>query len=284
MSKQAITPEQWYKINLYKNWLRDVKKYPESTIKTYASVITSLPDIITTDTIIKLLETKKGIYYWMPALKRYCEYEKINNVDWAIIKNAVKWKQPEKSIIKKHLSLIEIKKLAENISEPYNYIVKLQFELGCRIREVINIQRENITLDQMDNMLKISFQEKGKKIRTVYVSSLELDKWLKQYVGSKGYLFYQDTERTEENIRILYSNILFEEKKKGKEILDTDISTHWFRASRIIFLLEQGYDLRTIQRFTGHSSLELLEWYLRQAGFDSKAIIQKERVKELIKW
>ena len=114
---------------------------------------------------------------------------------------------------------------------------------------------------------------------------------MEKYIGEKGYLFpnsafgYDDKEeRNEEMIRRIYRKVNEEIQKRAMETLGKKLSTHWFRHSRIILLLEEGYDLRTIQKFTGHSSLNTLEWYLRQAGIDSKNIAIEERERGIIEW
>ena len=184
-------------------------------------------------------------------------------------------KKPRKQIVK-HMNIIQIRRLVKQTQNPkYKLLWMLLFDTGSRISAILNIKKKHILVDD-DGMVKlVLLEKKTKQIRACYISETS-GRLLKKYIKNKSnndYLFVNETSN--KNYYYTINRLL---KKEGKKILGIDISLHWFRHSRIWNLYEQGHDILTIQKITGHKSLSTLQQYLLEAGMDSKKIIQKEHL------
>ena len=294
----------------YKDWLAERKIFT-SSIKTYISVANvfelNKPEDVNEGFIVDFLERHRAHHY-RSAVKRYVQFLGLD-IDFGWVYDRVRAKRSD--IKPRDIKFEEVKVLVDNLSYPYNMIVQLQFEFGGRIREVLTIQKENLFLDSIDGQdcIKVVLKTKGGKSRVVFTISKGSTEFLKKFIpddskkkdkaymkGFKGLLFPRklisktnivdnDKDMLEERrIRCEYWIVWHEIKSKAREILGKDISTHWFRHGRILDLYEKGYDPKTIQRWTGHSSLDMLNRYLISAGQDAKKLAGSERSKGGLKW
>lgn len=284
----------------FTEWLRKINT-PASTTKTYGSIINEftryIGDEITEDKITEFILLKHERYY-AGAIKKYLQYKRVD-VDWNKIRDEIRVIR-KRDIPPRELSFEEVKTLVNNLDYPYNKITLLQWEFGCRIREVLNLSCENLFLSKLENReetVKVILKTKCQKTRTTFTISKEATLFLKDYVNKKGLVFPRglivkksrienhDEGMIEERIiRSVYWVMWHKIKRKAYELFKKSLSTHWFRHSRIIYLYEKGYDIKTIQRFTGHSSLDMLDKYLISAGRDAKRLAEDEKSKGDFEW
>jgi len=251
---------------------------------------------ITEEAIIDFLRYKNEKYY-KGAIKKYAKFQEID-INWDTVKEGIK-SIKRKEIKSKELSFEEVKYLVNNLEYPYNKIVLLQFEFGARIREIMNLEAERLSKDKLgsgEETIKAILKTKGNKSRVVFTVSNGATAFLSDYIGRGGLVFPRelfvkshiknhDEEMIEERtIRSVYWNVWHIVKEKAKELFNKNIATHWFRHSRIIYLYNKGWDIRTIQRFTGHSSLDMVQKYLISAGADTKKIANEEKKKGELEW
>ncbi len=175
-----------------------------------------------------------------------------------VLNNKIKLPHPKRNNpIPEILTQEEIKKLIEvtpNIK--HKLIIKLLYGCGLRVSELINIRKEDINFNE--SLIKINLS-KGRKDRFVKIPD-SLKNELESYLN------------------LISSNILFESARRGKLTTKTiqliiknaskkaqikkNIHPHTLRHSFATHLLEQGTDLRIIQKLLGHSDIKTTQIYL----------------------
>ncbi|HEX13177.1 MAG: tyrosine recombinase XerD [Desulfurella sp.] len=209
-------------INAYVLFLNKNKKSP-STIKRKLSALSVFYDFL----------KKSGIY----------------NFD---LKGLVRPKSPKP--LPKFLDIDETLSFLENVSSLRDKaIISLLYSSALRVSELVNLNIEDINFS--NNTILIT--RKGNKQMSVPVSPKTIN-ILKKYLGNrqKGSVFLNKfgkrlSQRSIENIV----------KKHAKKTLLKDISPHTLRHSRATHLLNNGMDLRILQRFLGHSSILATQIY-----------------------
>lgn len=167
--------------------------------------------------------------------------------------NKVSFKRPKKE--KRLPKVIDGVLIKEKLSKINNLkhktILTLTYSVGLRVSEIINIKIENIDSNKMVIFIK---NAKGKKDRIVPLSEhvlILLRKYYKKY-KPKLYLFNGQNS-------LQYS--IGSCQKIYKKYIDKNSSIHILRHSSFTDLLENGTDLRIIQKIAGHSSSKTTEIY-----------------------
>jgi integrase/recombinase XerD len=165
----------------------------------------------------------------------------------------VSFKRPKKE--KKLPRVIDgdlLKQKIESIPNlKHRTILTLAYSVGLRVSEVVNLKIEDIDSDRM--LINIR-QAKGRKDRIVPLSKNVL-KLLREYYiqyKPKEYMFNGQTSQK-------YS--VGSCQKIFKKYIDDGMSFHSLRHSCFTNLLENGTDLRIIQKIAGHSSSKTTEIY-----------------------
>ncbi len=155
------------------------------------------------------------------------------------------------------LSKSEVKKIINSTNNlKHKAILSTIYSAGLRLSEVVNLKIADI--DSERKLIYIR-KGKGKKDRTTILSEDLLDllrKYFKLY-KPEIWLFESTSERqysTKSVQKIFYRTL---EKTK----IDKKVSVHSLRHSFATHLLEQGEDLRYIQKLLGHRSSNTTEIY-----------------------
>lgn len=167
--------------------------------------------------------------------------------------NKVSFKRPrsEKKLPKVINSELILSKLdlIENIK--HKTILTLTYSVGLRVSEIINLKIEDI---DSKNMLIYIKNSKGRKDRIVPLSKTILD-LLRMY-----YKKYKPTEYLFNGQNSLQYSI-GSCQKIYKQYVDIKTSIHCLRHSSATTLLENGTDIRIIQKILGHSNIKTTEIY-----------------------
>jgi site-specific recombinase XerD len=137
----------------------------------------------------------------------------------------------------------------ENIK--HKAILTLTYSVGLRVSEIVNLKIEDIDSKRMLIQIK---NAKGRKDRLVPLSPNVLNllrDYFKQYRPTQ-YLF-NGQETDQYSIRSC--------QQIYKKYIDPNSSIHTLRHSSFTNLLENGTDLRIIQKIAGHSSSKTTEIY-----------------------
>jgi site-specific recombinase XerD len=175
--------------------------------------------------------------------------------------NEIPIKKKEK-ILPKVISKEKIKKMIESTGNlKHKLIIKLIYSSGLRLQELIDLKRKNIDFDR--NLIYI-IKGKGKKDRITLISEnlrLDLLKYYSNYNFSTEYIFEgRNGKYTKKSVQKVLDSL---SKKIG-----TKITPHMLRHSFATHLLEQGTDIRHIQKLLGHSDLSTTEIYTKVSNKD----------------
>lgn len=150
----------------------------------------------------------------------------------------------------------EVKKMIEVTSNiKHRLILKVLYGCGLRVSEVINLRKEDINFNEKLIYVKLA---KGKKDRFVKIPDSLADE-LKSYMN----LLVEDAlfpsnrggNLTTATIQAIVENSA---KKAG---IKKEVYPHLLRHSFATHLLEQGTDLRIIQKLLGHSDIKTTQIY-----------------------
>jgi integrase/recombinase XerD len=146
---------------------------------------------------------------------------------------------------------------ADNLK--HRLIVKILYSTGLRLEELISLKRKDLDFDR--NVIYVR-KGKGRKDRITLMSeSLKMD-LLKYYSVSTFSTEYVFEGRNGRYNKKSVQKVL---DKLGKKV-GVRVHPHMLRHSFATHLLEQGTDLRIIQKLLGHSDVKTTEIYTHVAN------------------
>ena len=161
-----------------------------------------------------------------------------------------KEKQLPKVISKEKIK--EMIELTENLK--HKLIIKLLYSSGLRLQELIDLKRNDLDFER--NLINVR-KGKGKKDRVTLISeSLKLD-LLKYYSENNFKTEYVFEGRSGKYTKKSVQKVL---EQAGKRI-GIKVTPHMIRHSFATHLLDEGIDIRYIQKLLGHSDLKTTEIY-----------------------
>lgn len=151
----------------------------------------------------------------------------------------------------------EIKKIINSTSNfKHKLIIKLLYGCGFRVSEIINLKKEDFNFDE--DLIKIKLS-KGRKDRFVKIPD-SIKNQLRSYENLNPEQIFFPSARggklTTKTIQLIVKNAA----KKAN--IKKNIHPHTLRHSFATHLLEQGTDLRIIQKLLGHSDIKTTQIYL----------------------
>jgi site-specific recombinase XerD len=237
------------------------KNYSNNSIKLYISYLKLFLEIekikdpyqIRTQQIISFLEnypytscSQQNQY--IGALKLFAKYI-LNKKDIHLSKiERPKSEKKLPKVVDGELIKTQLQKI-ENIK--HKAILSLTYSVGLRVSEIVNLKIESIDSKRMLIHIK---NAKGKKDRIVPLSPTVLNLLREYYIEykPKEYLFNGQNSNQ-------YS--IGSCQKIYKKYIDENSSIHNLRHSSFTGLLENGTDLRIIQKIAGHSNIKTTEIY-----------------------
>jgi len=153
--------------------------------------------------------------------------------------------------------------LCDNLK--HKLIIKFFYSSGFRLSELLNLKRSDIDFD--NNLILIRNGKGAKDRMTILSPSLKNDllKYYSKYEFKTNYIF--------EGRKGKYSKKSVQKilERLGKKI-GIKVHPHMLRHSFATHLLEQGTDIRYIQKLLGHSNLETTQIYTHVANHDLQNI------------
>ncbi|MFW6286036.1 MAG: tyrosine-type recombinase/integrase [Nanoarchaeota archaeon] len=166
----------------------------------------------------------------------------------------------KKKKLPKVLSKNQIKLIFENINnDKHKLMVEIIYSAGIRVSEIVNLKKSNLNFD--NNTILIE-QSKGKKDRITILSKKVKEKISKYLIKTdfKTKYFFETNRYKKYTIRSVELIL-----KKASENLNYHVTPHMLRHSFATHLLEQGVDIRMIQKLLGHSNLKTTTVYTKVA-------------------
>jgi site-specific recombinase XerD len=142
-------------------------------------------------------------------------------------------------------------------------IILALLDTGARAMEFLDTNLSDV--NQLTGEILIR-QGKGRKPRTVYLgvkSRKALRCYLKQRGGDSPALWV-----TDEGTRLTYTGLRMLLKRRAKQAHVPTPPIHGFRRAFAINMLRSGVDLVTLANLLGHTSLSVLQRYLKQTNED----------------
>lgn len=176
-----------------------------------------------------------------------------------ILKQKINISHPKRNkSIPEVLTIEEIKKMIDSTPNfKHKIIIKLLYGCGFRVSEIINLKKEDLNFNE--NLIYIHLA-KGRKDRFVKIPNSikeELSNYQKINEGDILFVSARESKLTTATIRKIVKSAA---KKSG---IKKRVSPHTLRHSFATHLLEQGTDLRLIQKLLGHSDIKTTQIYLK---------------------
>jgi len=197
------------------------------------------------------------------SLKFFFSWVIPRNIDFIKIDTPKKTKQLPRVLSKK--DIISMINNTKNLK--HKLMIEILYSSGLRVGEAVKLKLNDIDADR--NVIRIN-QGKGNKDRQSILSN-KLKEDLLKYLCTKRdndiYLF----SKNESHIVIKTAQkIVSNAAKKAK--LNIKVTPHMLRHSFATHLLEDGVDIRYIQKLLGHSRLETTQIYTHVANNDLRNI------------
>ena len=139
-------------------------------------------------------------------------------------------------------------------------ILELLFSTGLRLRELTNLNKEQINFEQGE----ITVKGKGGKIRLVFLSENAIDSlknYLKVRKDDQTALFVCHNKNIITRLSPRGIQLLIEKHAKLAKI-NKKVTPHTLRRSFAVDLLNNGCNIYFVQKLLGHSSISTTERYL----------------------
>ena len=147
-------------------------------------------------------------------------------------------------------------------------IMLLLLETGMRISECIHLELDDIDLKEQEIRIKMG---KGRKARRVPIQKTCV-KALKKYLEERGdadtNALFINVDNGPLNKRTVQENI--QTYGKMAQITGVRVSPHTFRHTMAKFYIMNGGDIFTLQQILGHTTLDMVRYYVELFGTDIK--------------
>jgi len=156
------------------------------------------------------------------------------------------------------LTLEEAKRLIQETKNiKHKLILKLLYGCGLRVSEVINLKKQDIQFDEELIHIKLA---KGRKDRFVKIPDSIKDELNNYSKLVEGDILFQSSRGGKLTIKTIQQIVKSSSKKAG---IKKRVYPHLLRHSFATHLLENGVDLRIIQKLLGHSDIKTTQIYLQ---------------------
>ena len=163
----------------------------------------------------------------------------------------------------------EIKDLIDNTENiKHRLLIEFLYSTGLRLSECINLQYSDLDLNDGTGWVRLG---KGAKDRIFIISEIFKRDLLgyieKTEAEGKGYIFSVNGRKM--SPRGLQDAIKVSARRAG---IEKKVHVHTLRHSFATHLLENGVDIRKIQKLLGHSNLQTTEIYTQVSSDEIKKI------------
>ncbi|MCF8276165.1 MAG: tyrosine-type recombinase/integrase [Flavobacteriales bacterium] len=231
----------------------------------------------------------KSIKRKLACIKAVFNYFEFENDDFINPFRKIRIKLKEPFVVPTVMNFNEVRAIFQNLyslkleispSDVYQYralvrdlaVLELFFATGLRVSELTNLKYDNINLDE--GVLKV--HGKGGKDRVIQLCNAGVIKCLKEYES----LFINEMKSTGWFFINRLSKRLSEQSarntvKKYASAGNTSklITPHTYRHTFATMLLEEGVDIKYIQKLLGHSSIMTTQIYTHVTSVKQREIL-----------
>lgn len=139
----------------------------------------------------------------------------------------------------------------------HKLILKIIYGCGLRVSEVVNLKKEDINLSE--SLIKINLA-KGRKDRFVKIPDSIKEELNHYFMLEESDILFPSNRGGKLTTATIQAIVENSAKKAG---IQKNVHPHTLRHSFATHLLEQGTDLRIIQKLLGHSDIKTTQIYLQ---------------------
>jgi len=166
------------------------------------------------------------------------------------------------------LSIDEIKRLIDSVDNvKHKLIIRLMYGCGLRVGEVVSLQKQDFLFNEGLIHIKMA---KGRKDRIVKIpQSLHQELLIFSELNPNDKIFFvsgRGGKLTTKTIQAIVKNAT------ERADIEKNVHPHTLRHSFATHLLENGTDIRIIQKLLGHSDIKTTQIYLRVSNQSIKNI------------
>ncbi len=237
----------------YLEYLRNVKRRSEGTIKQYRSILKGFSEY-------PLVE--RGFQEYLRAISS--NSPRTQQMKLTVVKGYLNWlyergkitgkrfwmeaEPPKEKALPHYLTMEELKRFFSVIDDPYfKALFRLMVNTGMRISEVMKLRTSDIAF--IEESARIRIKGKGSKERVVQVKRGIVEEAIKAGVLKKRV-----------SIRTIQRRMKIYLEKAG---IKRRLTPHSLRHTFAIILMESGVPLNRIQAILGHESISTTSIYLR---------------------
>lgn len=238
----------------------EIRNFSQGTIKSYMFSVTKFLEWANEKEQLNEQEVKA---YLQEKIKKNAPVS-ISHIVCAIqfffekvLKNKIYLPRPKRNkTIPVILTPEEIKRMIESTSNiKHRLILKILYGCGLRVSEGVNIKKEDI--NSTENLIHIRLA-KGKKDRFVKIPE-SIKKELESYCSLNDSEFLFPSNRGGKLTTATIQAIVEQSAKRAN--ISKEVYPHLLRHSFATHLLEQGTDLRIIQKLLGHADIRTTQMY-----------------------
>ena len=258
----------------------EYRNFSSSSVKSYCTTMSAMEErlgkalsSITTeefkvclhDLIFNQKRSTSLINQHISAFKIF--YSDILKNDW----ERIKIKRPKKvQKLPVVLSMDEVERLISVIINiKHRAMIMLLYSAGLRRSELLQIKPADIDSENMKIHVR---QGKGKKDRFTILSPKCLDLLRLHYKLNRPKTYLFEPQGNEGSTLAPTSLTKILKKNAQKTNIKKEVSPHTLRHSFATHMLEQGVNIKLIQRFLGHTSLRTTSVYLHLTNVDIKNV------------
>ncbi len=270
-----------------KDWLRcpetylqklEIKKYAYSTAKTYISCFEKFINYYKNKALLEINDQDIRNYLtYLIRQERSDTYinQSINSIKFyyeIVLEMPNRFYNLDRPKKKKYLpKVLSQKEIASIISATKNLkhrcILSLLYSTGVRMNELLELKISDIDSDRM--MIHVR-DAKGGKDRYVQLSSKLLPELRKYFIEYRPKIYLFEGAKGGKYSSTSVGKII---KKAASSVgIHKKVTAHIFRHSFATHLLENGTNLRQIQKFLGHSSIKTTEIYTHISNSNFKLV------------
>jgi len=208
------------------------------------------------DTLIDKNKSGNTINLYFNAIKFFM----LNILNKRLFYNIKYSKTPKKLPIV--LSKEEVKKLIDSIeNNKHRLIIKLMYSAGLRVSEAAKLKVEDLEIEKNYGWVRMG---KGRKDR-LFIIAKSLKQELKDFIEKNRLTYWIFNGNNELHISTrTIQEIIKKAAKKAK--INKKVHPHTLRHSFATHLIENGYDVASVQSLLGHNSAETTMIYLHTAS------------------